>query len=135
MRNTTNLLTFAFIAILTALAIVIVWPSDPGRYLPDFFPWPKGQGVQVGDFDRETMRLGLDLKGGTYVLLEADTSQVPPDQRDDAMEGAKDIIERRVNAWGVAESEIQRQGSNRLAVQLPGITPEEARDLIGRTSA
>ena len=134
MRNTTNLLTFAFIAILTALAIVIVWPSDPGRYLPDFFPWPKGQGVQVGDFDRETMRLGLDLKGGTYVLLEADTSQVPPDQRDDAMEGAKDIIERRVNAWGVAESEIQRQGSNRLAVQLPGITPEEARDLIGRTA-
>jgi len=134
MRNTTNLLTFAFIAILTALAVVIVWPSDPGRYLPGFFPWPKGQGVQIGNFDRETMRLGLDLKGGTYVLLEADTSQVAPDQRDSAMDGAKDIIERRVNAWGVAESEIQRQGSNRLAVQLPGITPEAARDLIGRTA-
>jgi protein-export membrane protein SecD/preprotein translocase SecF subunit len=134
MRNRANLLAFAFIVILTIGAMVIVWPSNPGRYLPDFFPWPKGQGLEIGGFDRETMRLGLDLKGGTYVLLEADTSQVPPDQRDDAMEGAKDIIERRVNAWGVAESEIQRQGSNRLAVQLPGITPEEARDLIGRTA-
>ncbi len=134
MRNRANLLSFAFIVILTAIAVVIVWPSDPGRYLPDFFPWPKGHGLQVGGFDRETMRLGLDLKGGTYVLLEADTSQVPPDQREDAMEGVKDIIERRVNAWGVAESEIQRQGSDRLAVQLPGITPEEARDLIGRTA-
>ena len=134
MRNRANLVTFAFIALLTVIAIVIVWPSNPGRYLPDFFPWPKGHGLQVGGFDRETMRLGLDLKGGTYVLLEADTSQVPPDQREDAMEGVKDIIERRVNAWGVAESEIQRQGSDRLAVQLPGITPEEARDLIGRTA-
>ena len=134
MRNRANLVTFAFIVLLTVIAIVIVWPSNPGRYLPDFFPWPKGHGLQVGGFDRETMRLGLDLKGGTYVLLEADTSQVPPDQREDAMEGVKDIIERRVNAWGVAESEIQRQGSDRLAVQLPGITPEEARDLIGRTA-
>jgi protein-export membrane protein SecD/preprotein translocase SecF subunit len=134
MHNTTNRLTFALIIILSAVAIITVWPSNPGRYLPDFFPWPKGHGVQLGDFDRETMRLGLDLKGGTYVLLEADTSQVPPEQRDDAMEGARDIIERRVNAWGVAESEIQREGSNRLAVQLPGITREEARDLIGRTA-
>jgi len=134
MRNRAHLFTFALIAILTAIAIVVVWPSDPGRYLPDFFPWPKGHGLHVGSFDRETMRLGLDLKGGTYVLLEADTSQVPADQRDDAMKGVKDIIERRVNAWGVAESEIQREGANRLAVQLPGIAREEARDLIGRTA-
>jgi len=134
MRNRAHLFTFALIAILSAIAIVIVWPSDPGRYLPDFFPWPKGHGLHVGGFDRETMRLGLDLKGGTYVLLEADTSQVPSDQRDNAMKGVKDIIERRVNAWGVAESEIQREGANRLAVQLPGIGREEARDLIGRTA-
>ncbi|MCJ7510237.1 MAG: protein translocase subunit SecD [Dehalococcoidia bacterium] len=134
MRNRATLYTFALIAILTAIAVLIVWPSDPGRYLPGFFPWPKGHGLHVGGFDRETMRLGLDLKGGTYVLLEADTSQVPADQRDDAMKGVKDIIERRVNAWGVAESEIQREGANRLAVQLPGIAREEARDLIGRTA-
>jgi len=134
MRNRANLLAFAFIVILTVVAMVIVWPSNPGRYLPDFFPWPKGHGLQVGGFERETMRLGLDLKGGTYVLLEADTSQVAPEDRDNAMKGVKDIIERRVNAWGVAESEIQRQGANRLAVQLPGISQEEARDLIGRTA-
>lgn len=135
MRNRANLISFGLIAILTVIAIVIVWPSNPGRYLPDFIPWPKGHGLQVGGFDRETMRLGLDLKGGTYVLLEGDPQSLPPgSDLDDAMEGAKNNIERRVNAWGVAESEIQRQGSNRLAVQLPGITPEEARDLIGRTA-
>lgn len=135
MRNPANLFAFALIAILTVIAIVIVWPSDPGRYLPDFFPWPKGQGLQVGDFERETMRLGLDLKGGTYMLLEGDPASLPAGaDLDDAMEGARDVIEKRINEFGVAETEIQRQGSDRLALQLPGIDPEEAREKIGRTA-
>jgi protein-export membrane protein SecD/preprotein translocase SecF subunit len=135
MRNPANLFAFALIAILTVIAIVIVWPSNPGRYLPDFFPWPKGQGLQVGGFERETMRLGLDLKGGTYMLLEGDPASLPAGaDLDDAMEGARDVIEKRINEFGVAETEIQRQGSDRLALQLPGIDPEEARDKIGRTA-
>jgi SecD/SecF fusion protein len=135
MRNRANLLSFVFIVILTAVAVVIVWPSNPGRYLPDFFPWPKGHGLQVGGLDRETMRLGLDLKGGTYMLLEGDRASLPAGaDLDDAMEGARDVIEKRINEFGVAETEIQRQGSNRLALQLPGISPEEAREKIGRTA-
>jgi len=135
MRNPANLFAFGLIAILTVIAIVIVWPSDPGRYLPDFFPWPKGHGLQVGGFERETMRLGLDLKGGTYMLLEGDRTSLPAEaDLDDAMEGARDVIEKRINEFGVAETEIQRQGSDRLALQLPGIDPEEAREKIGRTA-
>ena len=135
MRNRANLLTFAFIVILTVIAVIIVWPSNPGRYLPDFFPWPKGQGLQVGGFERETMRLGLDLKGGTYMLLEGDRASLPAGaDLDDAMEGARDVIEKRINEFGVAETEIQRQGSDRLALQLPGIDPDEAREKIGRTA-
>ena len=135
MRSRANLTVFALILVLTAVAVVIVWPSNPGRYLPDFIPWPKGHGAHIGGLDRETMRLGLDLKGGTYVLLEGDTSALPAGSSvDDAMKGVQDIIERRVNAYGVAESEIQREGSNRLAVQLPGISQKDARDLIGRTA-
>jgi len=135
MRNPANLLVFGAILVMTVVAVLIVWPSNPDRYLPDFFPWPKGQGLTIGGLDRETMRLGLDLKGGSYVLLEGDTSNLGPDiSVDDAMKGVQDIIERRVNAFGVAESEIQREGSNRLAVQLPGISQQDARDLIGRTA-
>jgi len=135
MRRSSTGYWLAVIAAITAFALVVVWPDNPDRYLPDFFPWPSGNGLQVGDFDREEMRLGLDLKGGTYVLLEADTSRLPPDiDVDAAVEGAKDIIENRVNAFGVAETEIQREGVNRLSVQLPGISPEEARDLIGKTA-
>src|SRR4030067_350245 len=135
MRNPANLVVFAFIFVLTAVAVVIVWPSNPDRYLPDFIPWPKGQGLTIGGLDRETMRLGLDLKGGSYILLGGATSALPAGSSvDDAMDGVQDIVERRVNAFGVAESEIQREGSNRLAVQLPGISQQDARDLIRRTA-
>ncbi len=132
MRRPGQLLLLAFILGLTAFSVAVVWPDDPDRYLPDFIPWPSGTGLKIGGLDREAMRLGLDLKGGTYVLLEGDTSNVQ--DVDDAMEGVKQVIENRINRYGVAETEIQREGRNRLAVQLPGISPEEARELIGRTA-
>jgi SecD/SecF fusion protein len=81
------------------------------------------------------MRLGLDLKGGSYILLEGDPGSLPAGaDLNDAMNGARDILERRINEFGVAESEIQREGSNRLSLQLPGIDPDEARQKIGRTA-
>ena len=58
MRNPVNLVALALIAILTAVAVVIVWPSDPDRYLPDFFPWPKGQGIEIGGFDPHARNFG-----------------------------------------------------------------------------
>ena len=64
----------------------------------------QANGLEIGGLDREAMRLGLDLKGGTYVLLEADTSDV--DDVDQALRVTRDIIEGRVNRFGVSESEI-----------------------------
>ncbi|MGD0766352.1 MAG: protein translocase subunit SecD, partial [Dehalococcoidia bacterium] len=123
-----------FILALAAFSLITMWPSDPGRYLPKSIPWPKGHGISIGSFKRTTMRLGLDLRGGTRLVLEADTSQSPDISVDDALNGAINIIERRINAFGVAESEIQRQGSNRIAVQLPGITATQAMNEIGKTA-
>src|SRR3990170_1322571 len=135
MRNRWNLILLTFVAALTVFSIFVVWPGWPKRYLPDFVDWPQGQGLHIGGLERKAMRLGLDLKGGTYVLLEADVSKLPSGTNaDQALEGAKRIIERRVNAFGVSETEISREGKNRLAVQLPGISPEQARQLIGRTA-
>src|SRR3989304_6244624 len=135
MRSRWNLGVLAFIAILTVFSIVGVWPGWPKRYLPDFIDWPQGKGLHIGGFERKAMRLGLDLKGGSYVLLEADISSLPAGTNvDDAMEGAKNILERRVNAFGVSETEVTREGKNRLAVQLPGIPPDEARELLGKTA-
>ena len=146
MRSWLNRAILIAIIIMTALSVVTVWPSEPDRYLPNFIPWPEGKGIKVpwlrveggailGHMkEARAMRLGLDLRGGTRLVMEADTSQAPDVDVDQALEAASRIIERRVNAFGVAESEIQRQGSDRLAVQLPDIDPEEALNLVGRTA-
>ncbi|MBI2912920.1 MAG: protein translocase subunit SecD [Chloroflexi bacterium] len=135
MRSRRNLVLLAFITVLTLFSIFVVWPGWPKRYLPDFIDWPQGQGLHIGGFERKAMRLGLDLKGGSYVLLQADISTLPPGTDvDDAMEGAKTILDRRINAFGVSETEVTREGKDRLAVQLPGITPDQAKELLGKTA-
>ncbi len=85
---------------------------------------------------RHGLTLGLDLKGGSHLVYEADLSKKDPSQTDDqAMEGVKQKIERRVNAYGVTEPIIQRQGGNRILVQLPGVKDiDEAIKLIGQTA-
>jgi preprotein translocase subunit SecD len=130
---------------LTAFSGYVVWPSEPDRYLPDFFPWPEGRGIEFsiptiegGTFgtshiERRAMSLGLDLRGGTRLVLEPEEG-VDIQDLDAALDGAKKVIERRVNEFGVAESEVNRLGGDRLAVQLPGIDPQEAIEKIGRTA-
>src|SRR5207245_2307236 len=100
-----------------------------------FVPWPRSQGLHIGGFERQGFRLGLDLQGGTDVQLQADLSQIPPADRGNALQGAKQVIERRVNAFGVAETVIQTLGDDRISIQLPGVRDrDEAVRLIGQTA-
>jgi preprotein translocase subunit SecD len=118
---------------LTVFSVIVVWPSTPSRYLPGDF-WPEGRGLKIGGFERETMRLGLDLRGGSRIVVQAD----PPDNYDgsleEALDVARDVLERRVNEFGVAEAEIQTVSGNRIEVQVPGMTIDRAERLIGRTA-
>ncbi|WP_370948467.1 protein translocase subunit SecD [Amycolatopsis sp. cg5] len=79
-------------------------------------------------------RLGLDLKGGTQIVLEThDSPTMKADAKatDDAME----VIRRRVDALGVAEPVLARSGDNRILVELPGVQdPQEAIAILGRTA-
>jgi len=83
-------------------------------------------------------RLGLDLLGGTHLVYDADVSSIDVKDRNDAVEGARDVIERRVNVFGVAEPIVQVNkttgGDYRLIVELAGIKDvEEAIKMIGET--
>lgn len=80
------------------------------------------------------LNLGLDLRGGTRMILEArDTETIKVD--DDGVARAKEVIERRVNQLGVAEPVIYRQGARRIIVELAGIKdPQRAREVIGKTA-
>jgi preprotein translocase subunit SecD len=85
--------------------------------------------------------LGLDLSGGTHLLYSADVSLLPSNQVDDSMNALRDVIERRINLFGVGEPVVQVQtgsfgsgGDHRLSIELPGITDvSQAIEMIGQT--
>ncbi|MTE20757.1 protein translocase subunit SecD [Streptomyces sp. TRM43335] len=79
-------------------------------------------------------RLGLDLRGGTQIVLE--TRDSPTTQADrEATDRTLEVLRRRVDALGVAEPNITRSGDNRIIVELPGLQdPREAADVLGRTA-
>ena len=81
------------------------------------------------------MRLGLDLSGGIHLVYEADLTDIGNETAAEALDGVVDIISRRVNAYGVSEPVIQKQGGDRISVQLPGIKDMQAAvDLVGQTA-
>jgi protein-export membrane protein SecD len=80
---------------------------------------------------RQGMSLGLDLEGGTHLVYDVDFSEVQPGSEGDAIEVARGIIEKRINRYGVSESTIQIIGDDRISVQIPGVTAEEAKALVG----
>lgn len=90
---------------------------------------------------RFAFKLGLDLRGGTHLVYKADVSKIPPQEVDASLEALRDVIERRVNLFGVAEPLVQvergglvGEGDHRLIVELPGVTEvKEAMRIIGET--
>jgi protein-export membrane protein SecD len=90
---------------------------------------------------QKKFRLGLDLSGGSHLVYQADVSKIPTGSVDEAMDSLREVIERRVNAFGVTEPIVQvengsaLQGSqHRLIVDLPGVTDvQEAIKLINIT--
>jgi len=81
------------------------------------------------------IKLGLDLQGGMYLLLEVDKSKLGPAEAKNAVDQAMQIIRNRIDQFGVAEPTIQKQGDNRILVQLPGLLDQgRAKELIGQTA-
>ncbi len=84
------------------------------------------------------INLGLDLAGGSRLVFESDMSGIPDDRKIDALSGVRNIIENRVNMFGLSESTVQTsnfEGKDRIIVELPGISDtEDAIGLIGQTA-
>ncbi|MDP9145486.1 MAG: protein translocase subunit SecD, partial [Actinomycetota bacterium] len=80
------------------------------------------------------IKLGLDLRGGTQIVLEAqDTAEVTVDS--DVTGRTLEVLRRRVDAFGVAEPTLQISGDRRIIIELPGVDdPDQALEVIGRTA-
>lgn len=129
--------TYFLIIILVAsvFLFVFVWPQAVNKGVD----WTNGQLSSVSEFKlpkvpAKSFQLGLDLLGGAHLLYEADLSKVQVENKSDAMSGIRDVIERRVNFFGVSEPVIQVSGDNRLIVELAGISDvDQAIKMIGET--
>lgn len=110
------------------------------------FPGPWNTAMQAMDtklgfalpkFSEQGFRLGLDLQGGLHLVYDADMSSIPEEDRADALEGVRDVIERRANALGVSESRVEtalQDGHYRVIVEMPGMQDTaEAMRQIGET--
>lgn len=89
----------------------------------------------VGKFP---VNLGLDLQGGTQLVLETQMDKIAAGEKDTALESAKEVIERRVNLFGVSEAVVQTSKlgeRRRILVDLPGVQDaSKAAELVGRTA-
>ncbi|MDL2264009.1 protein translocase subunit SecD [Synergistaceae bacterium OttesenSCG-928-I11] len=80
------------------------------------------------------VKLGLDLKGGAHIVLQAKGTDERPIEDDDINKLVA-VLRNRIDQYGIAEPQIQREGRDRVAIDLPGIEdPEAALELIGRTA-
>ncbi len=130
---------FILIIVLTFIALYISLP-------PKFILFGKNitrpdLDLKVGNFSisrKFDLHLGLDLAGGSQLIFEADMSKIPVDKQKTALESVRNVIDRRVNLFGVSEPTVQTsvfQGKNRVIVELPGISDtKQAVDLIGKTA-
>lgn len=119
------LMNFLFIAVLTFATGYIVYPKNQGIKIQDY---------GINYYNDLKFRLGLDLQGGTHLEYQADLSQVNDADKRVAMEGVRDVIERRVNAFGVSEPLVQISRNDRLVVELAGIKDvNQAIKMIGET--
>jgi preprotein translocase subunit SecD len=130
---------FWFIVALTIVAILIVLPKSitiGNKIYKGFDPSSLPKPFR---FEKDlSFRRGLDLEGGTQIVLKADMKHIPAAQRDTAMESAKTVIEKRIDSLGVLEPLIQTAKTNndyRLIIELPGITDiNQAIALVGTTA-
>jgi protein-export membrane protein SecD len=120
-------LWLAFILLITAIAVWIDMPDNPGLEIGTDETDPDA-GLNL---EFEVVQ-GLDLQGGLRILLTAD---IPSDQYDDeSMDIAADIINQRVNGIGLVDATVQRQGEERILVELPGVSdPDLALNAVKNT--
>lgn len=115
-------LLFIFIVILALFTGLVDYPKIPDS-------WPL-----ASFFNKFYPHLGLDLQGGTHLIYQADMSQIQSGDKSSALEGVRDVIERRVNAFGVSEPVVQTASNYRLIVELAGVKDvNQAIKMIGET--
>jgi len=127
MRNR-NSIVLILIILLALVALYVVLPTQHPTEVKNLLVWQQPKEYRSLEFKQ-----GLDLRGGTQVLLQARPTTGQRVTSED-MQAAKAIVDRRVNGLGVTEPLVQLQGENRIIVELPGVdNPDQAVQTLKNT--
>ena len=120
-----TLLNFLLIIVMAIVTSYVVYPQNKGIDIQKY-------GINYQNDLK--FHLGLDLQGGTHLVYQSDLSQIKEEDKETALEGVRDVIERRVNTFGVAEPIVQTSQKDRLIIELAGISDvNQAIQMIGET--
>ncbi len=127
----TNNISTIFLILIVLFSYVFVFPAHYNKavnYISDKTP------ITLPKLHERGFMQGLDLQGGAYLLYEADLSEISsPSEKAERMNGLRDIIEKRIDLYGVGEHSVQVRGE-RLSVEIPGAHDlEDAIEIIGET--
>ncbi len=126
--------------LLALIAIVALWVDIPHHRFDAPFGCP-GICMRIGDkyyFQEIKTHLGLDLQGGTQLVLRLETEKLPPGSTtplDVLNEQARKVIDRRINSLGVSEPVIQAFGGDKILVELPGVADIEQAQKVATQTA
>lgn len=128
---------FAIILVLGIAGLLV----DAGSYYNKGVDWlagKTGDTLSLPKVKEVPFRLGLDLQGGTHLVYKADVSEIPEGDKKSAVQGVRDVIEKRVNVFGVSEPLVQvnrpSKDDYRIIAELAGISDvNEAIKMIGET--
>jgi preprotein translocase subunit SecD len=120
------------IGIIAAMVLASLWSLYPRTTIQRV----NRDGVFVYDtVKRVPLKRGLDLQGGMHLALEVDESEGPVGDREEAIERALKVVRTRVDELGVSEPVVQKVGTDRMIVELPGVDdPQRAQDIVQRSA-
>jgi protein-export membrane protein SecD len=125
----------ALVAAALLVSAYMLWPTIGFYQLPTAQRLAPTKDTPAAKLREKAIPLGLDLQGGMHLVLEVDSSKLPPEEAKSSVDRAIEVIRNRIDQFGVAEPIIQREGANRIVVQLPGLSDRQrAIDLIGKTA-
>ncbi len=130
-------LKIASVIIVLGLSIFFLWPTITlwGMNDEEIEQLKVDDPARYNDLLDKSIRLGLDLQGGTYLVLEVDLEGIESKDHQATVDQALKVIRNRVDQYGVAEPTIIQEGDNRIVVQLPGLPDvERATRLINQTA-
>ena len=120
------------LALILALVAASLWALFPRTVVERV---KRGGGYVNDTVRRVPLKRGLDLQGGMHLALEIDESRGVVQNKSEALDRALKVVRTRIDEFGVSEPVVQKQGTDRIIVELPGIDdPERAQDVVQKSA-